>query len=724
MNCIIKTRLVLQASVLVLLISATPLMAQVSGGTSSIEAPTNELEEIIITANLVETNNQKTSTSVAVVSGAEIAQSGLTSLDEVARDLPNVVISSSAVGLSATIRGIGASPIPADIGGSSGVANLYDGLYTLQEQAGRTGFYDVQRFEVLRGPQGTLYGRNAEGGVFNVITNDPTHSLEGSASAEFGNYDLYRVTGVANIPLTNDLAIRVAAAYVNRDGYLSNGQDDNVAGGVRVKALYTPNSRISLLLAGDYTHTGGEDLGTVLSTTYPLSNPWTSPNQPNQRTSGDGYRLWSNFRVDTEIGNLTIIPAYQSTGPESHVQYTGAYDNVGSNPHELIQKSLETRFASEPNSPIGWLVGTYLYHYKQVATGFDTTTDPITGHIITDPYSPYLSDPTLSAFIPYFNKTTTQTSDSAAAFAQVTVPIAQSVRLIGGVRDSADHSSIQTIWDLKAGGTSVFYPLTRGKWTHLDWKAASEYDVTPDSMLYATVATGYRPGGFDPLPTGGFNLESLMSYELGSKNEFFERRVRVNASVFYYDYSHYQVVTFVPGGPQGAEPLVLNAQKAAEYGGELETTWKIAQRDRLNASVGFLHSRIESPVAVSNPDGASPASLIGIEGNTLANSPEWMLVGSYHHGFALPGGGEIGIDPTARYVSSYHITPAEGHTSDQSGYAKYDLAASYTSPDLKWILTAFGRNLSNVAVKSAYLPAPYLLLQPPRTFGAVLNVKF
>jgi iron complex outermembrane receptor protein len=700
-------------------------LASDQGGDAS-AASVDQLMEIIVTAERRETSLQKTSASITTVSGVDIDRTGLKSLDEIARDLPNVMISTSAVGYEATIRGVGASPIPPDIGGSSGVANLYDGLYTLQDQAGRTGFYDVQRFEVLLGPQGTLYGRNAEGGVFNVITNNPTQRREESASAEFGNYDLYRITGVVNVPLKEDLAVRVAAATVSRHGYLSNGQDDNAATSVRVKALYTPSDGISVLLAGDYTHTRGEGLGTVLSTTYPLPNPWSSPNPTGQKTTGDGYRLWGNLNVDAGIGELTIIPAYQSSGPEHHTQYTGAYNNVGENPQTLIQRSLEARFGSLHGSPVTWVVGAYFYNYNQVASGFDTTLDA-RGQIITDPNNPILSNPANPAFIPYFNKVTTQTSDAVAEFAQVSVPITSKARFLGGVRESRDRSSIQTIWDLKAafgGGTTAFYPLTKGEWRHFDWKAGAEYDVAADSMLYTTVATGYRPGGFDPLPTGGFNLESLRSYEVGSKNEFLDRRLRVNAAVFRYDYSNYQVVTFVPGGPFGAEPQVLNARKASVYGGELQTTWLIGAVDRLSASAGYLHSEIQSPVSVSNPDGAGPASLIGIQGDTLANSPEWTLTATEHHAFPLPGGAAIGFDPSLRYVSNYHVTPAEGKTSNQAGYIKADLSMGYTSADQKWVVTAYGRNLGDKAVKSAYLPAPYLLLQPPRTYGVVFNVHF
>jgi iron complex outermembrane recepter protein len=686
----------------------------------------DQLADIVVTAERRETSLQKTSVSVATVSGADIDKGGLKSLDEVAKDLPNVMISTSAVGYEATIRGIGASPIPPDIGGSSGVANLYDGLYTLQDQAGRTGFYDVQRFEVLLGPQGTLYGRNAEGGVVNVITNNPTHTAEEDFTAELGNYSLYRVTGVANVPLSDDLAVRVAAARVSRDGYLSNGQDDNVATGVRLKGLYTPGDAVSLLVAGDFTHSAGEGLGTVLSTTYPLSNPWTSPNPANQSTTNNSYRLWLNLNVDTSIGTLTLIPAYQGSGPEHHDQYTGAYNNVGENPQSLVQRSLESRFASPHGSPFDWVFGVYLYNYGQVATGFDTTLDG-NGQIITDPNNPILNNPSNPDFIPYYNKTTTQTSDAVAGFAQATVPITSKARVIGGVRDSRDRSSIETIWDVKpqfGGGTSAFYPLTRGEWHHFDWKTGVEYDVVPASMLYATVATGYRPGGFDPLPTGGFTLESLRSYEVGSKNEFLDNRVRANAALFYYDYKNYQVVTFVPGGPLGAEPEVLNADKATVYGGELQATWVISAADRVSTAVGYLHSEIQSPVSVSNPDGAGPAALIGIEGNTLANSPEWTVTASGHHAFPLPNGAEIAIDPSVRYVSSYHVTPAEGLTSDQAGYYKADVSASFVPRSRNWTVTAYGRNLADKAVKSAYLPAPYLLLQPPRTYGVVVNAHF
>jgi len=672
-------------------------------------APTTDtqLEEITVTAERRETYLQKTSESVATLTGAEIDRAGLTSLDEVARNMPNVLVSSSAIGFSATIRGVGTSPIPADIGGSSGVSSLYDGLYSLQEQAARVGFYDVARFEVLRGPQGTLYGRNAEGGVFNVITNNPTQELERSLTVEYGNYDSKRVVGVVNLPISDTLAVRIAATHVDREGYLSNGQDDEDATAARVKVLYTPTDRIEALLAGDYTYTGGQGMGTVSSYTYPLRDPWTSPNPTDQRIRNHSYRLWSNLKFDLGIADLTLIPAYQGSGPESHFQYTGAYDNIGSNPLDLVQRSLEVRLASKPGTPVAWVVGTYSYNYNQVAAGQDSTLS--NGVIIPDPTQPF--------------KTTTQTSDSVAAFAQATVSVATGLRLIGGVRESRDRYSIQTVIPTPEG-PAYFYPLTRGEWKHFDWKTGVEYDVAPESMLYATVATGYRPGGFDPLPTGGFNLESLRSYEIGSKNELFERHLRINGDVFYYDYSNFQVVTFVPGGPLGAEPEVQNAAKANIYGAEGDLVWVATGADSLSLSAGYLRSRINSPVSVSDPDGNSPTALISIYGQTFMNSPEWTDYGSYKHVFALANGAEISTEPVLHYTSSYHITPAVGRTSDQGGYAELDTQLSFKSPHNHWGVTLFGRNLTDRAVKSAYLPPGNLLLQVPRTYGITANMTF
>jgi iron complex outermembrane recepter protein len=666
-----------------------------------------KLEEIVVTAEKRETSLQKTAASIGAVDGSAMDEAGLISLFDVASDMANVFIASSPNGFNATIRGVGQEPIPADIGGSAGVSSLFDGVYNMMESSAAVGFYDVARFELLRGPQGTLYGRNAEGGMFNIITNDPTQKVEGSATAEVGNYNLKRITGMFNAPINEKLAVRLAAAYVDRDGYLSNGQFDNVARGARLKVLYTPTESARLLFGAEYTHTGGKGAGGVTPSTYPLSDPWHSDNPKDQFTKNSDYKLWANLDFNLRFGDLTLLPAYQHAGPEKHVINNGAQSDSGAQPKKLVQRSIEMRMTSLPGSPISWIAGAYFYDYDLSRRQIKNIV--VDGVIVDNPTD--------------FWRDSYQASSSKAVYAQVTVPLGNAFRLIGGAREGKDKTSVEVVYD--AGGGAGNYPYTEGEWSRFDWKVGFEYDLTEASLFYGSISTGYRPGGFDPQKGDNFVSEELIAYEIGYKNELLDHRLRLNASAFYYDYTDYQALTFKFDPPFYVNLDIVNARDAYMYGAELGLTWLATPDDLLTVNLGDLESKVTSSCMVTNPDGHLPWDLLDIKGNTFPKSPEWTASISYRHTFWIGSdGASISAEPSLRYSSSYHIVPAVSKTSNADAYVKYDAVLNYVSASNKWGASLYGHNISNKAIKSEFLAPQCLMLQAPRTFGATFNINF
>jgi len=666
-----------------------------------------ELEEIIVTVEKRETSLQKTAASIITVDGASMDEAGLKSLFDVANEMANVFIAISPTGFNSTIRGVGQEPIPADIGGSAGVSSLFDGVYNMMESSAAVGFYDVARFELLRGPQGTLYGRNAEGGMFNIITNDPTQKVEGSATAEIGNYNLKRITGMFNVPVNEMLAIRLAATYIDRDGYLSNGQFDNVARGARLKILYTPSESAELLFGAEYTRTGGKGMGGVSPSTYPLSDPWHSENPKGQYTENSDYKLWANLNFNLGFGDLTLLPAYQHAGPEKHVINNGAQSDNGAQPKKLVQRSFEARLTSQPSSPIAWIAGAYFYDYDLSRRQIKNIV--INGVVVENPTDIW--------------RNSYQASSSKAVYAQVTMPVGDAFRLIGGAREGKDKTSVEVLYD--AGGEAGNYPYTEDEWSRFDWKAGFEYDLAEASLLYGSISTGYRPGGFDPQVGDNFVSEELIAYEIGFKNELLDHRLRLNAAAFYYDYTNYQALTFKFDPPLYINLDIVNARDAHMYGAELGLTWLATPDDRLTANLGYLQSKIASSRMVTNPDGHLPWDLLDIKGNTFPKSPEWTASISYRHTFWIGAdGASISAEPSLRYSSSYHIAPAVSKTSNEDSYIKYDAVLSYLSASDKLELSLYGHNLANEAIKSEFLPPHCLMLQAPRTFGATVSIKF
>ena len=207
------------------------------------------LTDIVVTAAKTENTLQKTGISVTTVDGLKLRETGVSSTDQALRDVPNVVVQGAARGFVVAMRGVG-SDLPPGVG-ESAVSTNFDGIYNFRAESGTLGFYDMNRIEVLRGPQGTLYGRNATGGVVNVISNDPVlGKYEGYGTVDVGNYDQLRVEGAANAPIGENVAARVSFASINRDGYLSNGTNDAVGSGMRAKLENQSFRKIQLGVGG------------------------------------------------------------------------------------------------------------------------------------------------------------------------------------------------------------------------------------------------------------------------------------------------------------------------------------------------------------------------------------------------------------------------------------------------------------------------------------------
>ena len=678
------------------------------------------LEEIVVTAEKRESSIQTTSASIVAVQGSDLASQGVTQLDDALRAVPGLVISQGPTGFVPTVRGIGPS-LPTNLGGDAGISVNYDGVYNNADIFSRAGFYDLARIEVIRGPQGTLYGRNAEGGVLNVESNNPSQKSEGAAGFTLGNYNLRQYTGMINIPLSDTFAIRLAGSSVKREGYLNNGQDDNDAQGFRVKALWTPTDSTSLLLGGEWTNLSGEGIGTVTPfvSASSVSDPWSNTRSPYQSIERHGYKVWAKFDTSLGFADLVVVPAYQWLSNPKQVQNNGGTNSIAPGVGGLKQDSLEARIQSRAGSHITWMVGAYGYKLNQdpsyalaSAAGNGNTIVVATGAV-----------PNVDS----------SSAKSGGLFAQATLPITDYFRLIAGYRHSTDDKS-------------AYFTNTNssqsGSWSSNDWKAGVEFNVAADSMLYATYATGYRPGGLSPAPSAPppsvthqvFDQEELKSIELGSKNEFLDHKLRVNLSVYSYDYTNFQYPNLtLCGAPTGNTIVcdnqtpgsifnldILNFGKVTNRGAELETMYLITHDDRLQVTAAYLDSKVKSHEVVGLPFEA-PFDMYGY---ALPNSPKLTYNANYEHDILV---GALRITPsvTARHVDDSYvsITPLATSNRLQPAYWTYDAAILFAGAGDKWTFNVYGKNLSNEAIKSNVL-AGSMMLSAPRTYGVAFNAKF
>ena len=722
-------------------------------------ADTNELHEIIVTANRQEQNLQKVSAAVTVVDGSTIIDQGLTNAAQIFATLPGVQTTNQPGGASIDIRGLGGD-LPA--GSTQGsVALVFDGVYNINSQGTTVGFFDVDRIEVLPGPQSTRYGPNADGGIVQVITKDPVlGQFGGAGSLTIGNYGMVRGETVVNLPMGDTISLRLAAAALTRDSYFDPAEGDNKAQSLRAKLLWKPTDDFSFKIAYQLDHIGGAGNG---SNTFPvftnkvpvypggslntLGDPWSqSPSDPENSGSADIDQHTFSDNISYDFGHnvaLDVMSSYTKiSGGETGCIYlppwsTGA--NKGYGPvfcgaeldefAPFHQFTTEVRLHNETGSAILWNLGYYHWNYLEQ-------------------YSLENAGPVSSPPI----KTTTETN---AAYGEITYPIGDVLRIIAGARESYDHRTFNF------NNAGVITPTFDIDFSHFDFRTGVEYDVAPRSMLYFTIASGYRPGGlsaFNPVTNepNSFKSEVTTSFEFGSKNRFLDGRLQVNADVFYYKQENYQDLDkytgFVP--PEGGAPCANGDTRAGcqtptfgvqahSIGFETQIKAQPTRADAISVTATALHARFNQTqgtcatrVAPTTPgcwDGYNSESpndpglpfFFNLAGAVQPHSPDFSATLAYQRTlFRLDNGTTFSLGGDAFYTSGYWVNPVEDATlyGWQPSYWLGNLKASLGAPDDRWLITAFVRNINDYAVKESVLPAQSI--GDPRTFGITLGLKW
>lgn len=653
------------------------------------EGGSSELATVVVTAQKRKESAQKASIAITAIGGEAINTNGQNALDDVLKDVPGVVMQSGQRGLTPSIRGLG-SDLPPGVGDGA-VATNYDGVYNVRPE-GSQAVYDIARIEVLRGPQSTLYGRSGPAGIVNVITNDPSFKREGSATVEAGNFSLLRSELMFNQPLSATLAVRAAFSSVDRDGYLSNGTNDAKSRAARVKLLYKPSEDLSVLLGVETLKLGGVGSGAVHGYSVEPADPYQAVPAPGQSDSYRGNKYWA--QVDGNVG-FGLLTAVVSTADAHNKQYvpagTSPANDDGQDPKSLTQNSLEVRLSSPATSALKWLLGAYYYDNDLQVLQLSNNPGSVPVHQHT-------------------------TARSKAVFGNISYPLAAGLRVIAGLRHSTDDKSF---------ASDNFAPAAdfAASFKRVDGKLGVEMDTGPQSMVYATLSTGYRPGSWSQTPPyDPVKMETLNALELGSKNQFMNNRMRVNGSLYYYDYKNYQIMDLY-FDPMAGRAVVSfqNVAKVKNYGGELEATWRATSNDTLGLALGYVNATFGSDVTIhADPFGAPPSSL---RGNMLPHSPKWTFSGKYNHDFELASGDLLTARLEARHVSAQYVSANEQALSFQKAYTMGDASLIFQPANGTWSVTGYVKNVTNVAVKTSYF-AGWSNLNPPRTFGLVGSVAF
>lgn len=696
------------------------------------------LEEITVTAQKREENLQKVAINMETISGDELTEMGRTNLSDVLSSVSGALVQKVGHELSVNIRGVVNNANPGDSVSPVGVS--IDGSYSNNFGVGTSGFYDMQRVEVLSGPQGTLYSRNSAGGIVNMISNNPsTDKAEGSGSIEMGNYDLLNMQAMLNIPLNEKLAFRAAFNTTSHDGYISNGTGDDDTKSARLKLGYTASENLSAILTYEFTKSGGMGTGAGVDPFEDeddVDNPWTSSYASNLfKNNRKSHRLYLNLEWSTPVGDVTFLPSYSkffdnntqqngvsvgddglpsSGGPPGTTTAIGYEPEINSSTQK--ETSIELRMASPEDFFMKWLVGLYYYNQKWLKKNSkDTFYIEYEGNILE-----YSSSSEWSL----------RKNPSKSFFGNITYPVTDAFRVTGGARYTSDEET-DTGYDSTGGmtGSDFYSDPTTYKSSNTDYKVGAEYDLGTNMMLWADYSTGYKRG-FQGNPA-----QKLKSYQFGEKGRFFDERLQVNATAYLYDYENFQI--------QMSDEITVNdttysAQGWGEadiYGLDLSTNFIISMKDRINLSVSYLHASIaNATVNYQSMTGEIYSTTTQTSGlPPLNNSPKYTITASYQHIFTLSNGGSLlaRIDP--RYKTDYTLvfqpSDLEGYDMDklntEPAHIMLDASLNYSAASGSWSINAYVKNAMNHAEKTGfYMTIDNMQISDPRTYGAVLSVKF
>jgi iron complex outermembrane receptor protein len=720
-------------------------LADVSGAAAESE-PSGTLEEIVITAQRRTEDAQKSSLSLQVLGADALDKAGIADVFSLTTQVPGLQIAPVGSTLSVFFRGVG--NYNSNALGDSAIAVSVDGVFVADSTSISSNFYDLARIEMLKGPQGTLYGRNASGGALNLITQSPElGKTDGYVEVEGGNYSLRRITGALNLPLGETLAVRGAFQIIDHDGYLDTGEDDQKDRDGRIRALWEPNDAVTLAVNADYAHSGGRGNGLVAYPLFDPKHPWNSIGDAQgsaflQSLSPvqiplDGHANFEDndfaavgAQLDVKLGFavLTLLPAYRHVSEDYSTQDGLIYGQT----NRAKQRSFEARLGDD-GERLKWVIGGYYYDQDQDV------------HAVADASALVLNTAPVYSTI----------DKAPSGFGELTFSVLNGLRLIGGARYTRETKSISgelldfSLLTNPPGGGPIPNPsggpggrveeLIGGDraFSATTWKAGAEYDLSSHSMLFATASTGFKSGGFyaaspgpnPSAPENSYAPEKLTAYTLGSRNRFLDDRLQINAETYYWDYKNKQesAIGFTAGGGFALE--IFNAAAATLKGMSVDMRAKPSDLDTVGAFVEYNDTSYgrfvyQTPTAFYAPAGSACAASPGnpgftqldCSGNPLIHAPRWTGSADYAHRFPLPGNAYLTASVDGQVSAPYFLAADFTPQSHAAGYVTGNSSFSYSPASERWTATAWVRNFTNRPVYSGGNEAP---LEPPVHFSGI-----
>jgi iron complex outermembrane receptor protein len=724
------------------LLSSKPALAQTAPAGAA--AAPSELQEIVVTAEKREQSAQTTPVAITVYGADEIARKGITDIQSLSTNDTSLNFTYGAGGAEPylTMRGI-SSHDTSEIGDPA-VSVATDGFFVNRPYGLLASLYDIERIEVLRGPQGTLWGRNATGGVVNVVAAKPSDEFEAQGSVETGNYNTLNTTGVLNLPFSSMLQLRAAYDSEKHDGYRTvytelgdepNRGDDADSRSARVELAFKPSEHFTGLITVQTTQIGGVgDIaklisfvpnpaipGDILHVIPPLGSPttWTNYSPTWQQIDDKVYKLELDYDALPGGAKLVYLGGYDNTQWHHSLPLNGFLGMPFDVPDVFLQneypKTLnqELRVVSPTGGFFEWQAG--LFFFEERSTN-------LYSHAVLNPGGSNAEE--LIAFeFPLVE------DESKAAYGQGRFNVTDDLHISAGVRYTHDDKERTGVLNLNFAdeyGISQFGQTHSSKTTG---HVGVEWNATNQSFEYAKVDTGYKAGGFTTC--NPYAPETVTAYEVGSKNRLVGNTLQLNGTAFFNDYKNQQITTFVPSSVCVSNSTVQNAGGSHIYGLEGEITALVDPADRVNLNFTYLHARftdfIAAPglaAAVADCPVATAQGNCQLAGNTLSNSPTWTIALGVEHTWTLPDSLALNGRIEDRYQTKQYFDPFNYASTTEQGYslANAYLDLSGEASRAKWKVGAWIRNLTNKVyfnnMEEFYTNNDYVYSYgAPRTFG-------
>jgi iron complex outermembrane receptor protein len=735
------------------------------------------LDDIVVTARRRVESLQEVPVAVTAFSAQAIDRKFATDIRALAGDVPNVVIT-NVPGFNAAsigIRGQSTGDIILTFEPAIGV--IVDDFVLAHVQTQLFDLFDTERIEVLRGPQGTLFGKNTVGGVVNVITKRPTDKFEAEFRLGYSSFNTKDVKASVNVPLSDTLFLRLAGSFQESDGYYrltKNNTVDGVQGlpgrgqrfggtryfSGRAKLLWEPGPDTNIMATYEILRDRGDSppsvnetppgflldasgfpgiqttgqspfqTGTTLcsgsaSDQGTLADPTCPGTTLGHRIDVDGGYLRAEHSIDG-VGAITAVGGFRRVESRLPSDYTGenAFLFVSTREDVRKQYSLETRFSSDFSDSFKFTAGAMYWGQK-----LDLSATSLLGFLR------FLGDPT--ALTDPNQSTGGYKVDSYAAFGEAEYKVAEPFSIFLGARYTKEEKSFSVQPQVRRSIIATgFWPeySDSAKFSKPTIRAGYRWEIADGINNYFTYSQGYKSGGYNEQAMSAtsalpFREETADSFELGFKTETADRRLRFNAAAFYVKYDDLQrdaVVPFVDPitGLPGQETRTTNAGKAEVYGLELEGSAVPVDGLTLGASLGWQKAKYLSFFTDIDGNGTNEdASFL-----KLRNVPEWTVSASANYEFPPTDWGTIALNANVNYQSEYESVTLNAPFTQGQKRTLVDASIHFSDPDDRYRVSLFGRNLLNevyrVSANSVAGLFNFTNYAPPRSYGVEFGVKF